>query len=73
MTARYVGGVLDEHDALVRQGIAIGTRTEIPEELVPADAQVEISAKRAAGYYTAEEEPVSKDLSAVKGRGITDF
>jgi len=62
-----------KHDALVRQGISIVTRTEIPEDLVPADAQVEISAKRAAGYYSAEDETVPKDLSAVKGRGITDF
>jgi len=62
-----------KHDAMVRQGISIVARTEIPHDLVPADAQVEISAKRAAGYYSAEEKAVPKDLSAVKGRGITDF
>jgi len=62
-----------KHDAMVRQGISIGTRTEIPHDLVPADAQVEISAKRAAGYFSAEEKAVPRDLSAVKGRGITDF
>jgi GTP cyclohydrolase II len=40
-----------KHDALVRQGIAIGERVAIPDEMIPADARVEIEAKLAAGYY----------------------
>jgi GTP cyclohydrolase II len=42
-----------KHDALVGQGIEIVERVPIPDELVPADAQVEIVAKKAAGYYSA--------------------
>ena len=44
-----------KHDALVSAGIEIGTRVPIPPELVPQDANVEIEAKKAAGYFTVEE------------------
>ena len=44
-----------KHDALVSAGIEIGTRVPIPSELVPQDANVEIEAKKAAGYFTVEE------------------
>jgi GTP cyclohydrolase II len=43
-----------KYDALVSQGIEIVERVPIPDELVPVDAHVEINAKRAAGYYSAE-------------------
>ncbi len=43
-----------KHDALISQGIEIVERVPIPDELVPADAHVEIAAKKAAGYYTPE-------------------
>lgn len=51
------------------QGIEIVERIPIPEELVPADAQVEITAKVFAGYnggsvYKVDEEK----LKSVKGR-----
>jgi GTP cyclohydrolase II len=42
-----------KHDALVGQGVEIVERVPLPDELVPADAQVEIVAKKAAGYYSA--------------------
>jgi GTP cyclohydrolase II len=38
-----------KHDALTAQGIQIIERVPIPDALVPADAQVEIVAKKAAG------------------------
>jgi GTP cyclohydrolase II len=44
-----------KHDALLSAGIEIGTRVPIPPELVPQDANVEIEAKKAAGYFTVEE------------------
>ena len=50
-----------KHDALTSQGIDIVERVPIPEGLVPADAQVEIVAKKAAGYYSPEE-PTQRDL-----------
>ena len=43
-----------KYDALVGQGIEIVERVSLPDHLVPSDAQVEIAAKKAAGYYTAE-------------------
>jgi hypothetical protein len=45
-------------------------RIKIPDELVPADAMVEIQAKIAAGYFTTGEVPDEADLAAVKGRGL---
>ena len=44
-----------KHEALLSAGIEIGTRVPIPPELVPQDANVEIEAKKAAGYFTVEE------------------
>ena len=49
---RFVSMSDMKYDALVSQGIEIVERVPIPDELVPADAQVEIEAKKAAGYYT---------------------
>ena len=43
-----------KYDALVQQGIEIVERVPIPDELMPADAHVEIEAKKAAGYYSPE-------------------
>jgi GTP cyclohydrolase II len=41
-------------NALRDQGISIGETIALPEELVPADARVEIEAKVAAGYLGGE-------------------
>ena len=49
---RFVSMSDMKHDALTSQGIEIVERVPIPDELVPADAHVEIAAKKAAGYYT---------------------
>ncbi|MFZ1101781.1 MAG: GTP cyclohydrolase II [Hyphomicrobiaceae bacterium] len=61
-----------KHDALVSQGIQIIERVPIPDELVPADAQVEIVAKKAAGYYSAPVAPVAQPESpaGTVGRGL---
>ena len=48
-----------KYDALVGQGIEIVERIPIPDELIPADAHVEIAAKKAAGYYSPE--PTRRD------------
>jgi GTP cyclohydrolase II len=60
-----------KHDALIAAGIAIGERVPLPPELVPPDAQVEIEAKKAAGYFTAE--TVVDDLTCVVGRDLKDY
>jgi GTP cyclohydrolase II len=43
-----------KYDALIGQGIEVVERVSLPDNLVPNDAQVEMAAKKAAGYYTAE-------------------
>ncbi|MBO0758271.1 MAG: hypothetical protein J2P54_20670, partial [Bradyrhizobiaceae bacterium] len=43
-----------KYDALVGQGIEIVERVPIPDDLIPADAHVEMAAKKAAGYFTSE-------------------
>ena len=54
---RFVSMSDSKHDAIARQGIEIVERVPIPDTLVPADARVEIDAKKAAGYYVGEAEP----------------
>ena len=56
---------------LVESGIEVIQRIPIPDALVPADAQVEIDAKKAAGYY-AETLPGAEELQRPKGRGLQD-
>jgi GTP cyclohydrolase II len=69
---RFVSMSNMKHDALVRQGIDIGERVAIPEELVPDDANVEITAKKAAGYFSEEPEPDADQLKVARGRGLHD-
>src|SRR5271169_2861719 len=64
---RFVSMSDMKHDALTSQGIEIVERVPIPDSLVPADAHVEIAAKKAAGYYTPEPQqdpinPVGRSL-----------
>ncbi|MBX7455053.1 GTP cyclohydrolase II [Mycolicibacterium sp. 3033] len=59
-----------KYDAITGAGIEVGERVSIPDELVPADARVEIDAKMAAGYYTPGEVPDAEELKRVKGRGL---
>ena len=60
-----------KHDAIVRSGIEIVERIPIPEELIPADAQVEMDAKKAAGYFSTHI-PTAEELAAAKGRSLTE-
>ncbi len=50
-----------KYDALAAQGIDIVERVAIPDALVPADAHVEIEAKKAAGYYTPDRRAAGSD------------
>jgi GTP cyclohydrolase II len=61
-----------KHDALVSSGIKITNRISIPDELIPQDAQVEMEAKKAAGYFTKEKPKDKKELKKVKGRGLDE-
>jgi GTP cyclohydrolase II len=56
--------------ALRAQGIEIVEQVAIPEGLVPADAQVEIAAKKAAGYFAPDGAPSRDELRSTRGRGL---
>ena len=57
-----------KHDALTAQGIAVGEQVAIPDDLIPADARVEMDAKKAAGYYA----PELPDGVLAKGRALDE-
>jgi GTP cyclohydrolase II len=69
---RFVSMSDMKYDALVQQGVEIVERVPIPDELVPADAHVEIAAKKAAGYYSPEP-PKSQDLTDSVGRALDKY
>ncbi|MGC4059863.1 MAG: GTP cyclohydrolase II [Aquabacterium sp.] len=60
-----------KHGALVEQGIEVVERVPIPDELIPADAQVEMDAKKAAGYFSTYT-PDAHELAQAKGRGLME-
>ncbi|HLQ89069.1 MAG TPA: GTP cyclohydrolase II [Xanthobacteraceae bacterium] len=60
-----------KYNALVEQGIEVVDRVALPDELIPADAHVEISAKRAAGYYSPDPQP--EILTGPIGRSLDKF
>ncbi len=60
-------------DAMAAQGIEVVNRVPIPDELIPADAQVEIDAKKAAGYYVEDPEVQTDDLTEPKGRDLDQY
>lgn len=60
-----------KHGALVEQGIEVVERVPIPDALIPADAQVEMDAKKAAGYFSTYT-PDANELAQVKGRGLME-
>jgi GTP cyclohydrolase II len=60
-----------KHDALTAQGIAVGEQVAIPDDLIPADARVEMDAKKAAGYY-APEASVPRNGEVAKGRALDE-
>jgi GTP cyclohydrolase II len=69
---RFVSMSDMKYDALTTQGIDIVERVPIPDELIPADAHVEIAAKKAAGYYSTET-PKPQELTDSLGRPLDKF
>lgn len=62
-----------KYDAIVNSGIEVLNRLSLPKELIPEDAQVEIEAKKAAGYFSGEDEAKSeKELLSVQGRKLEE-
>jgi len=69
---RFVSMSDMKFEPIVRSGIEVVERVPIPDELIPADARVEIDAKIAAGYYTPERVPDAVELAVAKGRPLTE-
>jgi GTP cyclohydrolase II len=59
-----------KYDAITGSGIEVVERVDIPAGLIPADAQVEMEAKKAAGYFTPEPLKDAKALKETKGRSL---
>jgi GTP cyclohydrolase II len=70
---RFVSMSNMKYDAVVGSGIEIDERVSIPANLIPPDAQVELEAKKAAGYFTPDEVPSTDDLKSVVGRKLEEF
>ena len=67
---RLVSMSNDKFDAITGSGIEVGERVPIPNNLIPADAKVEMEAKIAAGYFTDGAVATAAELAQVKGRGL---
>ena len=67
---RWVSMSNMKHEALRAQGIEIVDQVPIPEGLIPLDAQVEMTAKKAAGYFTPAGTPTRTQLRRTKGRAL---
>jgi GTP cyclohydrolase II len=59
-------------NAITHSGIAVGQRVALPEDRIPEDAHVEMTAKKAAGYYSNESPPSTTRLSQALGRTLTE-
>ncbi|KAH9249655.1 hypothetical protein BASA81_012624 [Batrachochytrium salamandrivorans] len=69
---RFVSMSNMKYDAIVNSGIKIVERVPLPKELVPADAQVEMDAKVAAGYEGGKVYD-KVDLEKTHGRAGKEF
>ena len=67
---RWVSMSNMKHEALRTQGIEVVKQVPIPEGLVPIDAQVEMAAKKAAGYFAPSGAPSRAQLRRTKGRRL---
>ncbi|KAJ7931561.1 GTP cyclohydrolase N terminal-domain-containing protein [Mycena leptocephala] len=57
-----------KYDAIVKSGIPILKRYDIPDHLIPPDSRVEIDAKIAAGYFSSGKQVTEADLVKTVGR-----
>ncbi|MCO4794556.1 MAG: GTP cyclohydrolase II [Bacteriovoracaceae bacterium] len=61
-----------KYNAIVSNGIEVVNRVSIPDDLIPDDAQVEMEAKKAAGYFTEGEVKDEDNLNRIKGRDLEE-
>lgn len=57
-----------KYDAIIKSGITVGKRYEIPDELIPADSRVEIDAKVSFTELELEMELEQEQQEGRKGR-----
>ncbi|XP_006462969.1 hypothetical protein AGABI2DRAFT_207644 [Agaricus bisporus var. bisporus H97] len=57
-----------KYDAIVKSGIPILKRYDLPDHLIPPDSRVEIDAKIAAGYFSSAKKITEADLFKTVGR-----
>jgi GTP cyclohydrolase II len=69
---RFVSMSDMKYDSIIRQGVDIVERVSLPDALIPDDAQVEMAAKKAAGYYTDDPAGGGGKLASVKGRTLSE-
>ncbi|MBA2650675.1 MAG: GTP cyclohydrolase II [Tatlockia sp.] len=69
---RFVSMSNIKFDALQKAGIEVVERVKIPDDLIPLDAQVEMDAKRAAGYYSPDKIIDINELAKPKGRKLNE-
>ncbi|WP_158307358.1 GTP cyclohydrolase II [Hoyosella subflava] len=62
-----------KYDAITHSGIEVGERVNIPDDLIPPDARVEMDAKMAAGYFTPGPVLGAEQLKQVRGRGLDEM
>jgi hypothetical protein len=62
-----------KYNAIINSGIQVVDRIPIPEDSLPAGAQVEIVAKKAAGYYKSDPVPDATILAEAIGRDARRF
>jgi GTP cyclohydrolase II len=69
---RWVSMSNGKRDALEAQGIEVVEQLAIPDRLVPIEAAVEITAKKAAGYFAPSGMPNRAELNRPKGRALDE-
>mmetsp|Transcript_18589 Transcript_18589/g.58811 ORF Transcript_18589/g.58811 Transcript_18589/m.58811 type:complete len:103 (+) Transcript_18589:945-1253(+) len=68
---RFISMSNMKYDAVTESGIVIDERVDIPEELIPCDAHVEIDAKVFAGYFAGSKKQKTYDeLKTTVGRDL---
>jgi GTP cyclohydrolase II len=70
---RFVSMSDMKYDALTGQDVEVVERVALPDELVPADAHVEIAAKKAAGYYAPEAPDKPQGTTPFVGRPLNKY
>lgn len=61
-----------KYNAITRSGIEVGERISIPDDRIPADARVEMDAKKAAGYFSEKGAPSAEELQRTRGRDLSE-